>query len=72
MVLAALAGAAVLSFPATAGAASVTLTVKTERGYVVSAGKKAGIPAYKALYSGASSSGARSSTTAACRPTAPR
>jgi len=50
MVLAAFAGAAVLSFPATAAAAQVTATVKTERGYVVSAGKKGGVPAYKALY----------------------
>ncbi len=48
--LAALAGAAVLWSPAAAAAAGVTLTVKTERGYVVSAGKKGGVPAYKALY----------------------
>jgi hypothetical protein len=48
--LAALAGAAVLASPAAASAASATLTVKTERGYVAAAGKKAGMPAYKALY----------------------
>jgi hypothetical protein len=46
----ALAGAALLWSPAAAGATTISLSVKTERGYVASAGKKGGMPAYKALY----------------------
>src|SRR3954447_14279011 len=45
-----LAAAVLLGWPAAAGAASATLTVKTERGFVVTSGKKAGLPAYRALY----------------------